>query len=336
MNKLINCLINKNPCLPIWFMRQAGRYLPEFQKVRSQNQNFIKLCLNSELSSKITLQPMSRFDLDAAIIFSDILMVPHSLGQKVRFEKNIGPILEKIDIDKVLNKNPKDFEKELAPIYDAIKKTRNKLDKNKSLISFVGSPWTLIVYMLGLKNEKSVLNLDLYNKKKKEIKLLLDKLTFFLKIHIKNQVDSGANVVQIFDSWAGLLPLEELNNNVYIPNKKLVELCKEIKIPVICFPKGIKENYLNFSKIVKPDCLSIDYDIKPEWARDNLKDICIQGGLDPKILLLDEKKIFDQAKIYLKTFKNFPYIFNLGHGLLPKTNPDRVQSLIKFVRNYDK
>ena len=125
MNRLINCLINKTPCLPIWFMRQAGRYLPEFQKIRSQNQDFIKLCLNSKLSSEITLQPINRFDLDAAIIFSDILMVPHSLGQQVKFVKNIGPILKTIDIDKILNKKSKDFEKELTPIYNAIKKTRN-------------------------------------------------------------------------------------------------------------------------------------------------------------------------------------------------------------------
>ena len=166
--KLTNSLIDKNiSCLPIWFMRQAGRYLPEFQKIRSINPNFIKLCLNSDLSSEITLQPIKRFNLDAAIIFSDILMVPYGLGQEVEFKKNAGPILSKFNINTFLTNNEITFKKKLNPVYEAIKKTRQKLEKNKSLISFIGAPWTLIVYMLGLKQGKNILNKELLEKKKR-------------------------------------------------------------------------------------------------------------------------------------------------------------------------
>ena len=157
MTRLTNCILNKDPsCVPVWFMRQAGRYLPEFQKIRSQNTDFIKLCLNSNLSSEITLQPLKRFNLDAAIIFSDILIVPYGLGQEVRFEKDKGPVLSPFNINTFLKNDKNNFIKKLDPIYKAIKKTRKNLNKEKSLISFIGAPWTLIVYMLGLKKDKNI------------------------------------------------------------------------------------------------------------------------------------------------------------------------------------
>ena len=333
--KLINSLINKDTsCLPIWFMRQAGRYLPEFQKIRSLNQDFIKLCLNSNLSSEISLQPLLRYNLDAAIIFSDILMVPYGLGQEVKFQKNFGPILSNFNLDTFLENDEKQFSKKLKPVYDAIKKTRQKLEKNKSLISFVGAPWTLIIYMLGLKKEKNILDKEFLKIKKNEINLILNKLNKFLCLHIKNQVEAGADVVQIFDSWAGLIDENDLDDYCYGPNLSIVNFCKNNNIPVICFPKGLNKNYFNFNKHVKPDGINIDYNLDPEWARENLDGACIQGGMDPKVLLLDDKKIFDEAERYLKIFKDYPYIFNLGHGLLPQTNPEKVKKLIKFIREY--
>ena len=334
MSKLIRTLIKKDSsCLPVWFMRQAGRYLPEFQKIRLKNKNFIKLCLNSDLSSEITLQPIKRFDLDAAIIFSDILMVPFALGQKVEFKKDFGPLLSNLNIDNILNYNENEFIKKLQPVYKAITKTRKNLRKDKSLISFIGSPWTLIVYMLGLKVEKNIINKDLFLKKEKEINLILKKINHCLCAHVKNQIDAGADVVQVFDSWASLIPKENLENYCYKPNLELVNFCKKRNIPVICFPKGIGKDYLNFVKYVKPDGISIDYDLDPEWARKNLENTCIQGGIDPKILVKGNKQMLDEADKYLKIFKDYPYIFNLGHGLLPETNPDNVLKLIKFIRD---
>ena len=334
MNSLKEILKNKKICKSVWFMRQAGRYLPEFREIRSQNQDFINLCLNSELSSKITLQPIERFNLDSAIIFSDILMVPHALNQKVEFLKDHGPKLENFNLENFLKNDDLKFTKKLKPVYKAIEITRKKLNKEKSLISFIGAPWTLLVYMIGAKQDNKGIDLKIINKKKDEIDLILEKLINYLCLHIENQVKAGADIVQIFDSWAGSIPQEKLNNFCYSPNSKIVEFCKKKDIPVICFPRGIKENYKDFNDLVKPDGINIDYTVDPNWAKENLKDTVIQGGLDPKILLLSDEEIYSNARKYLDAFKGLPYVFNLGHGMLPETNPDKVKKLIKFYREY--
>ena len=336
MSKLTNCLIYKDSsCIPIWFMRQAGRYLPEFQEIRKKNPDFIKLCLNSDLSTQITMQPIERYNLDAAIIFSDILMIPYGIGQGVKFEKNKGPILSNFSESFFLKNSEIDFSKKLDPTYKSITKVRKKLDDSKSLISFVGSPWTLIVYMTGIKRQENKLNISLFKKNEKQIELILEKIISYIKTHIKNQIDAGADIVQIFDSWASLIPDESLEKYCYEPNRKIVSFCKENKIPVICFPKGIKKKYIDFAKYVKPDGLSIDYDTDPEWARKHLDNFVLQGGMSPKIMLQDKKTILKEATKYLKIFKNYPYIFNLGHGLLPETNPDSVKELVNYVRSYE-
>ena len=334
MSNLKKILKNKKICKSVWFMRQAGRYLPEFREIRLQNQNFIDLCLDSALSSEITLQPIKRFNLDSAIIFSDILMVPYALNQKVEFVENKGPILEEFNLEKFLNNNKVSFTQKLDPVYKAIKKTREKLDKEKSLIGFIGAPWTLLIYMLGAKESKK----EVYYKKIKikefEVNLILDKLNDYLCTHIENQINAGADVIQIFDSWAGLIPQEDLNSYCYAPNLKIVNFCKKKKIPVICFPKGLNKNYKEFNSVVKPDAISLDYEVDPVWVKQNLTDVVLQGGLDPKLLLSSEKKVLSCAKKYLDIFKDLPYIFNLGHGLLPETDPDKVSKLIKFYREY--
>jgi len=169
---------------------------------------------------------------------------------------------------------------------------------------------------------------------KSELDKILNKLIKFISIHIKNQFEAGADVVQIFDSWAGLVPDKDIKDYCFLPNKKIVEFCKKNKIPNICFPKGIKEKYEEFNKAVKPDGISLDYDIDPAWAKKRLKDVVFQGGLDPKILLKSEKEMLEGATKYIHIFKDIPYVFNLGHGLLPETDPDRVKRLIEFYRNY--
>ncbi len=334
MSNLKEIIENKKICKSVWFMRQAGRYLPEFRKIRSRNQNFINLCLNSELSSEITLQPIKRFNLDSAIIFSDILMVPHALNQKVEFIENRGPVLEEFNFKKFLINDNISFTQKLHPVYKAIQKTREKLDKGKSLIGFIGAPWTLLIYMLGAKDNKKKIDHKKIKRKEFEVDLILDKLNNYLCTHIKNQIDAGVDVIQIFDSWAGLISPEDLSNYCYIPNLKIVNFCKENKIPVMCFPKGLNKNYKEFNNIVKPNAISLDYDIDPVWAKQNLTDVVLQGGLDPRLLLSSEKDVLDGAKKYLDTFKGLPYIFNLGHGLLPETDPDKVSKLIKFYREY--
>ena len=317
---------------PIWFMRQAGRYLPEFRKIRKLNPNFINLCLNKNLSSKITLQPLQRFKLDAAIIFSDILMIPYGLNQEVKFKKNFGPELGPLNLEKIYKVNEKDFLNKLSPIYKCIKKVKkNILTNNKDVIGFVGAPWTLLVYMINKCSPKKKLIGDFF-KDKFLINKILIILEKFLKIHIDQQIKNGATIIQIFDSWAGMLEEKHLSNYIYIPTLNLVNYVKSLNIPVICFPRGIK-NYKNFCEIVKPDVINIDYDVDPFFISKKIK-LPIQGGLDPKILLTDKENLKKEALKYLDIFKDHPYIFNLGHGVIPETDPMKVDYLVKLVKDY--
>ena len=330
---LLKCIKEKKSSYtPIWFMRQAGRYLREFREIRKKNTDFIKLCLNPELVDEITLQPLKRFDLDAAIIFSDILMIPYGLGQKVEFKKGFGPILDNINLDKIISTDPVDFVKKLLPVYKGIEKVKNNL-KQKELIGFVGAPWTLLLYMLNRESPKNNFDFDKINKDKFLTNRLLKKIEEIICLHIDKQIEAGANIIQIFDSWAGLLPKKELPNLCYIPMLKIVEHVKSKNIPVICFPKGIGNNYIDFCETVKPDCISIDYEVDPRLIREKINNITVQGGLDPKILLGDKEGIKKNTQKYLNTFKDYPYIFNLGHGVLPEIKPETIEYIIQIVRN---
>ena len=323
---------NDTKIKPVWIMRQAGRYLPEFREIRKLNPDFINLCLNDKLSSEITLQPLRRFDLDAAIIFSDILMLPYGLRQKVEFKKNFGPMLGQINIDEMFKISETDFIKKIFPVYKAIERVNNNdITENKNIIGFVGAPWTLLVYMINQQSPKKNLKKDFFNDNDliKKIFLILEK---FLMIHIKNQIENGANVIQIFDSWAGLLEEKDLPNYIYAPTLNLVNYVKSLNIPVICFPREIK-NYKEFCNIVKPDAVSIDYNVNPKQILRDIQ-IPIQGGLDPKVLLSDKENLKKETTKYLDIFKDHPYIFNLGHGVLPETDPNMMDYLVKMVKDY--
>ena len=331
-NKILDCIKGNNlNYTPVWFMRQAGRYLPEFREIRKKNPDFIKLCLNADLVNEITLQPLKRFDIDAAIIFSDILMIPYGLGQEVKFEKGFGPILGNVNLKNIIDTDPVDFVERLLPVYKGIEKVKKNL-KEKNLIGFVGAPWTLLLYMLNRSSPKNNFDFNKINKDKFLINRLLKKLEEIICLHIDKQIEAGANVIQIFDSWAGLLPKKELPNYCYIPILKIVEHIKSKKVPVICFPKGIGENYLDFCSTVKPDCISIDYEIDPRWIKEKLNGTPIQGGLDPKILLGEKEDIKKNTEKYLNIFKDYPYIFNLGHGVLPEIKPEAIEYIVKLVR----
>ena len=324
--------IKRTDLNPIWIMRQAGRYLPEFREIRSKNTDFIKLCLNENLSSEITLQPLKRFDFDAAIIFSDILMLPYGLGQEVKFEKNFGPKLGNLNLSEIAKIDEIDFVEKIHHVYKAIKKVSSDPSlKNKNTIGFVGAPWTLLVYMINQQSPKKRLKENFFKDEFliNRVLLIIEK---FLKLHIKNQIDNGANIIQIFDSWAGLLNEKDLPNYVYTPTLNLVDYVKSLKVPVICFPREIK-NYKEFCEIVKPDVVNIDYNVNPKEIAQNIK-IPVQGGLDPKILLTDKETLKKETIKYLEIFKDHPYIFNLGHGVLPETEPEMVEYLVNTVKDF--
>tara|TARA_B100001175_G_scaffold144643_1_gene122861 strand:- start:110 stop:1111 length:1002 start_codon:yes stop_codon:yes gene_type:complete len=332
MTPIQDCIKNKNSNVnPIWIMRQAGRYLPEFREIRAQNTDFIKLCLNERLSTEITLQPIKRFNFDAAIIFSDILMLPYGLGQEVKFEKGLGPKLGELNLDIIGNVSKDEFTKKLNPVYKSISNVSvNPICKNKDTIGFVGAPWTILVYMINKMSPKKNLSKEIFNDKL-FVNKLLSIIEKFLKIHIENQIKAGASLIQIFDSWAGLLE-ENVPEFIYEPTFNLVNHVKKLNVPVICFPRGIKD-YKSFCEFVKPDMVNIDYNIDPKKIINEIQ-IPIQGGLDPKVLLTDKENLHRETVKYLQIFKDHPYVFNLGHGILPETKIEMVEELVKTVRGF--
>ncbi len=332
MTPIKECLINnRTDIVPIWLMRQAGRYLPEFREIRKNNPNFINLCLNSELSKEITLQPIKRFGFDAAIIFSDILMIPYGLGQKVEFKKNFGPNLEDFDIEKLIEIDEERFTKNLSPIYQLLTNLKKSEDlKKKDIIGFVGAPWTLLVYMINKVSPKNGLITNFFSDAGL-INNLLKILDKFIKIHIKNQVNAGASIIQIFDSWSGLVK-SDFDKYLYDPTLSLVNYTKSLGVPVICFPRGITD-YNQFCKIVKPSMINIDYDVDPKNLIKNI-DLPIQGGLHPEALLTNKAHLKKEVIKYLEIFKDHPYVFNLGHGILPETKIEMVEELVKIVRDF--
>ena len=259
-------------------------------------------------------------------------MIPYGLGQKVEFKKGFGPILSDINFNEIIDTNPQNFIKKLLPVYQGIKEVKKNL-KEKNLIGFTGAPWTLLLYMLNKESPKNNFDFNKITKDKDLVNKLLEKITEFICLHIDKQIEAGADTIQIFDSWAGLLPKKELQNYCYNPTAKIIDYLKSEKINTICFPKGIGENYLDFCSIVKPDCVSIDYEIDPKWVKEKLNGIPIQGGLDPKILLTDKENIKTNVEKYLNIFKDYPYIFNLGHGVLPEIKPETIEYIINIVRN---
>ena len=259
-------------------------------------------------------------------------MLPYGLGQKVEFKKNFGPILGELNLNEISKLKEVDFVKNIYQVYESLKLvSNNEILKNKDTIGFVGAPWTLLVYMINKQSPKLKL-IDNFFDDEIMIKEILDILDKFLKIHIKNQVDNGAQIIQIFDSWAGLLKEKDFLKYIYNPTTSLVEFTKSLNVPVICFPRGIK-NYKNYCEIINPNTICIDYDVDPLTIRKEIK-IPVQGGLDPKILLTDKETIKKEAKRYLDIFKDHPYIFNLGHGVLPETEPDKMDYLVKMVKDY--
>jgi len=342
MKKIINVLqkkiCQKNP--PIWIMRQAGRYLPEYRETRSKIDNFLDLCYNPKLVCEVTLQPLRRFDFDAGIIFSDILVIPDALGIKVAFEKNHGPKLAEFSIENDLKKlDLKNINKHLQPVFEAINLTKSKIPNDKALIGFAGAPWTLASYIIeqgGSKNFEKVRQVALRNPQ--NFSQLIEILTESVIEFLTKQIEAGVDIVKIFDSWAGVLPPAELEKWVIAPAQKIVKNLQEKfpHIPVIYFPKNIGINYENFYETVKPDCLAIDQNLPYFWVNEVLQkkhQAVIQGNLDNFLLAFGTKEqITQEVNKILYNFNNHPFVFNLGHGILPSTPIENVELLLTLVK----
>ena len=324
---------------PIWFMRQAGRYLPEYKKLRSTEKTFLDLCFNSEKAAKISLQPIERFNLDFIILFSDILVVPHALGQCVDFKENIGPILEPINNKHDLNyKKITSNLKILDPVFKTIKllKMRNK---RKKVIGFCGGPFTVLTYMIEGGTSKGHEKVKLKVKReKKELLEMIEVLIEFSSLYLIEQIRSGADIVKIFESWASLLDKEEYFDFIIKPNMRILENIKSVfpNIPVACFPRRSGSQIFNFVKNVECDIISLD-DKFPEELLEiaKKKNIILQGNLNPKVLVQGGKKMEEEIKKILLRFNNNRHIFNLSHGILPQTPIANVEKTVKLIRDYD-
>ncbi len=331
---------SKNNIPPIWLMRQAGRYLAEYREVRSMAGSFLDLCYNPELASKVTIQPIDRFDLDGAIIFSDILIVPHILGLDVKFIEGDGPKVENIssleDLKKLSLKSYEESEK-IQKVCSVLKLTKEKLANSKTLIGFAGSPWTVATYVISNKKHDFDFCRKFAYEKKEVLIELIEIITKQTIIYLKSQIDSGAEVIQLFDSWCEILPEEEFHEFVIKPTKTIVsELKKYSNVPIIGFPKGAGVFYEDYVKETGVDGVSLDYLVPFTQAKKLQESVVIQGNLDPLLLFLSKDKILKQVDKIMEELSDGPFIFNLGHGIMQHTPVDNVKFLVEYVRNWKK
>ena len=322
---------------PIWFMRQAGRILPEYRKTREQAGSFLNLCYDPQLASAVTLQPVERFDVDAAILFADILLIPQSMGQKLWFEVGEGPRLApEIESNglQALAKTP-DFSL-LNPIYETVRQTREKLNPAKSLIGFAGAPWTVATYMLHGKSSKDPSALrSLYYQQPDMVLELIERLTTATITYLDHQIKAGVDVIQIFESWAQGLPAELLEKLCLAPTAKIATSLKQKhpNIKIIAFPRGAGSFLAAYGDEPSFDGISIDTSVPWQWAKDVISPKkVVQGGMDPLLVRAGGPEMERAALKLKRIFANSPYIFNLGHGFDPGTDPTHVSHLISLIR----
>ncbi len=324
---------------PIWLMRQAGRYMIEYQEVRKKAGGFLSLCYNPLLAAEVTLQPVKRFDVDGAIIFSDILVIPHAMGMKVEFVNQEGPKLERLtSLDDILGLNL-EIEEKLTSIYQAISLVKKELSPNKVLIGFAGAPWTIATYMLeGGSSKDFALTKKMAYLQPEIFSLLIDKLIASVSLHLIKQIEAGAQIVQIFDSWSSLLDEHNFKKWVVAPTKKIVSNIKKLypEVPIIGFAKGVGLFYSDYVDNTAIDGVSIDANLPDEYIKNQLfnKPVVLQGNLDPIYLLADRQTLKKQVEKVLKTFAGTKHIFNLGHGVMKETPVENVDYLIKLIRDY--
>ena len=326
------------PVPPIWMMRQAGRYLPEYRATRAEAGDFLSLCYNPELAAEVTLQPIRRYGFDAAILFADILLVPQALGADLWFVTGEGPRLstinEQADFDKL--KSVEDIHETLNPVYETLKILKRELPSETALIGFAGAPWTVATYMIagrgtpdqGPAHALKAENTALFD-------AVMDRLTDATILYLKAQIEAGADVVKLFDSWAGSLKGNDFGRYALEPAKKIVDALKaeHPDIPVIVFPREAGENYKGFAKATGADAIALDNSVDAAWAAKHVQiDGCVQGNLAPGHMVTGGEDLVRETRAIVDAFSGGPHIFNLGHGITPDADPENVQLMIDTVR----
>ena len=326
------------PTPPIWMMRQAGRYLPEYRATRAEAGDFLKLCYNSDLAAEVTLQPIRRYGFDAAILFADILLLPQALGADLWFETGEGPRLSTITtMAGVKALKPKEaIHDTLGPVYETVRILARELPKETALIGFAGAPWTVATYMIagrGTKDQGPAHALKAADRA--TFSALIDVITEATIDYLSAQVKAGAEVVKLFDSWAGSLKGADFTDFAVKPAARIIAELKARHpgLPIIAFPREAGSGYIGFAKATGADCVALDNSVSPEWGAENVqKDGCVQGNLAPEHMVTGGQALVDATRRVVDAFKGGPHIFNLGHGITPDANPDNVALMIDTVR----
>ncbi len=322
---------------PFWFMRQAGRCLPEFREIRAKAGGFLDLCYNPELATEVTLQPIRRFGMDAAILFADILLIPDGLGQPLDYIAGEGPVLEPIRNQAELSRLSMDgLHDKAGPVYETVARLKSELPENVTLIGFAGAPWTVAAYMVEGRGSRDHANVKEWAYGDPDgFGRLMDLLVVATVEYLSKQVDAGAEVVQLFDTWASALSEPAFQRWCLEPVQKIVEELRKRypDLPIIGFPKGAGAGYANFAKTAGVDGVSLDWTVPLDWARDQVQPlVTVQGNLDPRLLVVGGKAMEAEARRILETLGQGPFIFNLGHGIVPETPPEHVARLSEILR----
>ncbi len=323
---------------PIWMMRQAGRYLPEYRATRAEAGDFLSLCYNSDLAAEVTLQPIRRYGFDAAILFADILLLPQALGADLWFETGEGPRLSTITREEEFTtlKGIDDIHDTLAPIYETVRILSRELPKETTLIGFAGAPWTVATYMIagrgtpdqGPAHALKAENRALFEK-------IIDRLTRSTVEYLAQQIEAGAEVVKLFDSWAGSLEGQDFHDFALTPAKQIIAALKARypDVPIIAFPREAGNNYIGFAKATGADCVAVDNSVSPEWVAEHVQiHGCVQGNLKSSHMVSGGQALIDETRHVVAALSKGPHIFNLGHGITPNADPENVQIMIDTVR----
>lgn len=320
---------------PLWLMRQAGRYLPEYRAVRQNYPSFIDFCYSLNDAARVTLQPIERFDFDAAILFSDILVIPDAVGQNVTFVKNHGPKLGEFHPE-LLDAPLEQTLDHLQPVFKTVQLLREQLSPQKSLIGFCGAPWTVLTYMIGREGSKDHAATKVFAAQDPErFQRIIMRLATISAAYLKKQIEAGADTVQVFDSWAGSVPASCFDDWVVTPMRLIVETLKEAypHVDIIGFPKGAGPNLSSYVRGTGVDAVGIDAALPLNWVVENTpKEVVLQGNLDPTILVAGGKRLKEEVDNIHTQMRGRPYIFNLGHGILQQTPVDNVEALVDYVR----
>lgn len=322
---------------PVWMMRQAGRYLPEYRAVREKAGSFLDLCYNPDLAVEVTLQPIRRFGFDASILFSDILVVPHALGRDLRFEEGTGPMMTSISADEIGRLDGERFHERLAPVYETVGRLREDLPEETTLIGFCGAPWTVATYMIAGHGTSDQAPARLFAYRFREAMVqLLDILADRSAEYLARQIDAGADVVQIFDSWAGVLDEASFEALCVAPVRRIVEKLRRIHpdVPIIGFPRGAGASYRSYREATGVTALGLDWTVPLSFARALQREGAVQGNLDPLRLIAGGEALDEGVDAILGSLAGGALVFNLGHGISPETPIENVERMVARVRDW--